>query len=85
MKVRIGYSDAQRVGRLLRQIGRRSGLPEELRSNASLFASAVRGRMERQDLQAIAWILEDACSYPRLPIARREEARFWASYLRERV
>jgi hypothetical protein len=85
VKVKIGHGDAQRVGQLLRQIGRRSGLPQELRSNASLLASEVRGRMERQDLQTIAWLLEDACSHARLPTSKREEARFWASYLRERV
>jgi hypothetical protein len=84
MKVKIGHADATSVGRLLRTIGRCRRLPDAVRSDAIHWASEVRGRMDRQDMRAVAWVIRDACACGQLSAKDAGEARFWAAYLEER-
>jgi hypothetical protein len=83
--VRIGANGAATVGRLLREIGEGGGLSPDVRRNASRYAAAVRRRMERRDVEMIAWLLRDVSSTGEYPLSRRERARYWAAFLEGRI
>jgi hypothetical protein len=84
MKVKIGHADAASVGHLLRSIGRSRRLPDVVRSDAAHWASEMRGRMDRQDMRAVAWVIRDAYASGQLSAKDAEQAHFWAAYLEER-
>ena len=37
--------------------------------------------MEHADLATVAWLLRDASAQRRMPVAMRDRARYWATYL----
>ncbi len=81
----IGRDDADAVRGLLREVGRSTGAPTELRDAASFWSSEVDPEMERGDLQTVAWLLRDASSSRYLPAGIRDQARYWAAYLEGRL
>jgi hypothetical protein len=81
----IGRDDADAVCGLLREIGRSTGAPTELRDAAGFWSSEVDPGMERGDLQTVAWLLRDASSSRHLPAGVRDQARYWAAYLEGRL
>lgn len=85
MKVKLGHDNAAGVVRLLREIGRVHGLPNTVRQDAARWASEIRGRMDRRDVEAVTWVIRDACSSGRLSGRYEREARFWAALLQERI
>jgi len=50
------------MGRLLREIGRGTGLSSDLRNDASRFASLMRRKMDRRDVERVAWLLWNVSS-----------------------
>ena len=85
MITRIGPDDAATVGELLREIGISIGTLEELRDAAIYWSAAIDPDMECADLQTIAWLLRDASNWRRIPVAKRDRARYWATYLEGRM
>jgi hypothetical protein len=83
--VRIGPTGASTVGRLLREIGHGRGLPTDLRDDANQFAASVRRKMDRRDVERVAWLLWNVSSTRSWPSSRREQARYWATFLEGRL
>ena len=83
--VRIGTSSATTVGRLLKEIGENNGVAPDVRQNASRYASTVRRRMDRRDVEGIASIFRVVSTSGDYPSSRRERAQYWATYLENRI
>jgi hypothetical protein len=79
--VKIGARDAVRVGGLLQKLGGQQGLPADLQANAAYWATAMARRMDRRDIQTVAWLLLEASGHRHVPFADRRTARYWAAYL----
>jgi hypothetical protein len=84
-KVRIGAEDAANVEQLLQQIGQHRGFPADIRRSASRWNGHVNQKMDRREVQRIAWLLRDASDRRGAPSAERRVARQWASYLEGRI
>jgi hypothetical protein len=83
-KIRVGGRAVSRVGRLLRNISSDASVAPDVRANAAYWAAAVRGTMERRDLQTLAWILLDASNEKGISLTQRRSARYWAANLEAR-
>jgi hypothetical protein len=83
--VRIGPTGAMTVGRLLRDIGRGRGMSPDLRNDASRFASLMRRKMDRRDVERVAWLLWNVSSARSYPYSQRKQARYWATFLEGRM
>jgi hypothetical protein len=84
-KVKLGTRDAAQVSRSLRQISSGRVVPLDLRGNAMYWAAVVRPAMEWHDLQAVAWLLQDASDDFGLSSLQRRAARYWVAYLEARM
>ena len=84
-KVRIGADDAASVEQLLQQIGHHREFPADIRRSANRWNGQVDEKMDRRDVQRIAWLLRDASDRRGAPSAERSVARQWASYLEGRI
>jgi hypothetical protein len=84
-KVRIGANDASSVEQLLQQIGQHFGFPADIRRSANRWNGHVAQKMDRRDVQRIAWLLRDASDRKGAPSAECRVARQWASYLEGRI
>jgi hypothetical protein len=79
--VRIGARNATRVGGILHKIGSGRSVPADVRANATYWASAMHGRMDRRELKAVARLLADMGADRSLSLQNQREARYWATYL----
>jgi hypothetical protein len=76
-KVKIGWLHAASVSNLLRKLGSDQGIPSDLRANADYWARTMARRMDRRDLQTVAWLLLSANDERNVTFARRRNARYW--------
>lgn len=83
--VRIGSMNAARVSGVLRKLGSDQAVPSDLRANATFWSRGMARRMDRRDLQTVAWLLLHASAERRLPFTRRRTARYWATFLESRM
>jgi hypothetical protein len=83
--VKIGWLHAANVSSLLRKLGSEPGIPSDLRANADYWAHAMARKMDRRDLQTVAWLLLSASGERSVTFARRRNARYWATYLEGRI
>jgi hypothetical protein len=83
--VRIGPTGASTVGRLLSEISHGKGLPPDMRDDAGRFAAAIQRKMDRQDVEKVAWLLWNVSAARSWPSSRREQARYWATFLEGRL
>jgi hypothetical protein len=79
--VKIGWLHAASVSSLLRKLSSEPGIPSDLRANAGYWAHAMARKMDRRDLQTVAWLLLSASGERSVAFARRRNARYWANYL----
>lgn len=84
-KVKIGWLRSANVSSLLRKLGSDQGIPSDLRANADYWARAMARRMDRRDLQTVAWLLLSASDERNVTFARRRNARYWGTYLEGRI
>jgi hypothetical protein len=84
-KVKIGSIHAARVSGLLRKLESDQAVSSDLRANAAYWARAMARKMDRRDLQTVAWLLLSASGEGHVPFARRRNARYWATYLEGRI
>ncbi len=84
-KVKIGSLRAARVSGLLRKLGSDQAVPSDLRANAAYWARAVARKMDRRDLQTVAWLLLSASGERRVSFSHRRNARYWGTYLEGRI
>lgn len=80
-RIDIGAGEARKVVDVLRRLEGRPDLSSDVRSNTTYWASAVRGRMDRRDLETLAWLLHEIGGNSRLPDVERRTVHFWADYL----
>jgi hypothetical protein len=80
-KVNIGAAEVAKVIEMLRTLGSRGDVSSDVRSNSTYWSSAMRGRMDRRDLETVAWLLSEIGNDRRLPAADRRSAHYWATYL----
>lgn len=83
--VKIGWLHAASVSGLLRKLGSDQGIPPDMRANANYWAHAVARKMDRRDMQTVAWLLLSASGERSVTFARRRNARYWATYLEGRM
>jgi hypothetical protein len=76
---------ASTVSQLLNEISAGSGVPQELRDNATYWVPSVQRRMDRRDVEMIAWLLRNASVSRSVPAAKRDRAHYWAGYLESRL
>ena len=79
--VKIGAQRAARVGSLLQKLGEEPALPADVQANAAYWATAMTRKMDRRDIQTVAWLLLEASGDRQMPSADRHSARYWAAYL----
>ena len=84
-KVKIGSLHAARVSGLLHKLERGQAVPSDLRTNAAYWARAMARRMDRRDLQTVAWLLLTTSGERRVPFTHRRNARHLATYLEGRI
>jgi len=84
-KVTIGLLNAAKVRSLLRKLGSDRRVPSDLQANAGYWARVVARKMDRRDLQTVAWLLLSASSERNIAFARRRNARYWATYLEGQI
>lgn len=84
-KVKIGWLHAASVSSLLRNLGSDQGIPPDLRANADYWAHAMTRRMERRDLQTVAWLLLSVSGERNVAFDRRRNAQYWGAYLEGRI
>jgi len=84
-KVKVGSLRAARVSGFLRKLGNDQQVPSDLRANATYWGKAMARRMDRRDLQTVAWLLLHASGERRVPFMQRRTARYWAAYLEGRI
>jgi hypothetical protein len=84
-KVKIGWLHAASVSSLLRKLGSDQGVPSDLRANADYWADAMARKMDRRDLQTVAWLLLSASGERSVTLTRRRNARYWAAYLEGQI
>ena len=84
-KVKVGSFRAARVSGLLHKLERDQAVPLDLRTNAGYWARAMARRMDRRDLQTVAWLLLSASGERRVPFTYRRNARHLATYLEGRI
>jgi len=84
-KVKIGSLRAARVSGFLRKLGNDQRVPSDLRANAAYWGGAVARKMDRRDLQTVAWLLLHASGERRIPFTQRRTARHWAVDLEGRI
>jgi hypothetical protein len=84
-KVEIGWLHAASVSSLLRKLGSDQGIPPDLRANADYWSHAMTRRMERRDLQTVAWLLLSVSGERNVAFDRRRNAQYWGAYLEGRI
>jgi hypothetical protein len=80
-KVDIGATEVAKVIEMLRGLGSRADVSSDVRSNTTYWGSAMHRRMDRRDLETVAWLLSEIGNDRRLPAADRRSAHYWATYL----
>lgn len=83
--IKIGMTGASTVSQLLHEISAGSGVPKDLRDHANYWVPSVQRRMDRRDVEMIAWLLRNASVSRSVPDAKRERAHYWAGYLESRL
>jgi hypothetical protein len=84
-RVSIGMTGAATVSRLLGEISAGGGVSDDLRDRANYLALSVQRRMDRRDVEMIAWVLRSASVSHGIPTAKQKRAHDWASYLEGRL
>lgn len=83
--VRIGMTGASTVSRLLCEIGAGRGVSDDLREHANYWVPSVQRKMDRRDVEMVAWLLRSASLSRGVPAKKRERAQYWAGYLESRL
>lgn len=84
-KIKVGSFRAARVSGFLRKLGSDQRTPSDLRANAAYWARAMSRKMDRRDLQTVAWLLLSASGERRVSFSNRRNARYWATHLESRI